>query len=462
MYSYRKSVICRKTLGEEDKNSSSLYFNKRIAFSLSQMLVVWVGIGLFAISLATTAGATPAMPTCAELGYNNNEYYCASTSHSNARLRCPWNTHWMACDHSGTPSSTSGFVVDCDNRDCATLGYTRTAAQCANYYALKCPFDNTKFFCGGSGCIDDGYTTNPTCPSGQEVASTHICPNDSSLKKVTCQPTCASQGYTMDESTCKTNYQMCEKCPTGDEYKGSGTYYSTKTCAKGDILFSNKKCYANDTAPTAYQTKIAVVFSLASDAPGKLAMALNETSTTVSPVSNGAASRKHFEYNTDSAVKADIFNSKTYTCPSSGSCNQSTATFRYGDAANIRSMNSNTIYACPNGGVVPTVSDWYYYKSNQQSDSKYTSNGGTVPGLSTKYWVSNGGGRVNMSGSNDYHYAYNCNYIVKPSVITSTSPYVDVCCANRSSTTNVASSCGGGCPNNSYAYCAKVRCVYTF
>lgn len=47
---------------------------------------------------------------------------------------------------------------------CASLGYTKTAAQCRNAYSIKCPFDNTKYFCvagSNNGCLPNyGYITH--------------------------------------------------------------------------------------------------------------------------------------------------------------------------------------------------------------------------------------------------------------------------------------------------------------
>src|SRR5574344_739991 len=52
---------------------------------------------------------------------------------------------------------------------CDSLGYTKSASDCSGEY-LKCPFDNNKVFCGGSGSSSSGGGECSENPGGTTLA----------------------------------------------------------------------------------------------------------------------------------------------------------------------------------------------------------------------------------------------------------------------------------------------------
>ena len=61
---------------------------------------------------------------------------------------------------------------------CAELGYTETS--CSNANALKCPFDQTKLFCGGSS---DAGSSGSVCPVGSIYYSDNTCSDEYNSSK---------------------------------------------------------------------------------------------------------------------------------------------------------------------------------------------------------------------------------------------------------------------------------------
>lgn len=130
--------------------------------------------------------------------------------------------------------------------DCATpptcddLGYTQTETDCAGKFILKCPFDNTKVFCGGvdgaAKCKAEGYTKSPSsfvsrCLIGYTLET---CPYDSSYTKCVAA-SCEDLGYTQTVSAFGTgrclNTQTVEYCPS-DETKYKCVESATATQCK--------------------------------------------------------------------------------------------------------------------------------------------------------------------------------------------------------------------------------------
>ena len=59
----------------------------------------------------------------------------------------------LLCSALTMASSAQAADLNCTALpDCADLGYTQTEADCEGFFALKCPFDTSKLFCGGDKC----------------------------------------------------------------------------------------------------------------------------------------------------------------------------------------------------------------------------------------------------------------------------------------------------------------------
>ena len=115
---------------------------------------------------------------------------------------------------------------------CVELGYQQKAADCNGQRTLKCPFDQTKVFCGGINC---SYT-NTSLPSGCSNAASCIkddriyyssvcssCYTGYSLKSDgTCSLTCT---YTNSSVEGCSSYSSCQL--------GSSTYYQCVSCKVG-------------------------------------------------------------------------------------------------------------------------------------------------------------------------------------------------------------------------------------
>ena len=123
---------------------------------------------------------------------------------------------------------------------CAELGYQQKAADCNGQYMLKCPFDQTKVFCGGINC---SYTRT-SLPSGCSDADSCIDGKGKIYYSSTCT-TCYT-GYTLNSSgicslTC--TYTKTSSVPCGSKYSscrrgsasGTETYYKCTgpTCGGG-------------------------------------------------------------------------------------------------------------------------------------------------------------------------------------------------------------------------------------
>lgn len=116
---------------------------------------------------------------------------------------------------------------------CGELGYEQKATDCAGQHMLKCPFDNSKVFCGGVAC---DYT-NTSLPSGCANADSCIDSKGKIYYSDKCE-TCYI-GYTLSSSgTCS---QTCTYTSTSkahcSSYKscqlGSSTYYQCTSCEVG-------------------------------------------------------------------------------------------------------------------------------------------------------------------------------------------------------------------------------------
>ena len=131
---------------------------------------------------------------------------------------------------------------------CAELGYDQTASDCAGKKMVKCPFDQTKVFCGGD-CEAEGYTkpefSLSVCCAGKTKV---VCPYDSSYFK--CEGTC------LTISTCTGYTQNCI-CLIGQtkEYCASDSSYCkcTGSPSIGDPVEVEDSCSSGflDSSPQA-------------------------------------------------------------------------------------------------------------------------------------------------------------------------------------------------------------------
>lgn len=102
----------------------------------------------------------------------------------------------------GGSSSTPIEQVNCEEeaKDCDYLGYLQTAAQCSGQTtAIKCPFDDNRYFCGGRispwSCLQtyvNNWYVNETCTekNGYEIQTDHnnfcVTPANNVIYKLVC------------------------------------------------------------------------------------------------------------------------------------------------------------------------------------------------------------------------------------------------------------------------------------
>lgn len=127
-----------------------------------------------------------------------------------------------------TAAQTSGQCAIAPT--CSELGYEQKATDCSGQYMLKCPFDNSKVFCGG---IDCSYT-NTSLPSG--------CSN---------APSCTKDGK---------NYfsAVCSSCYTGYSLKSDGTCSQTCTYSDSSLTGCADIVAVSGGLPTGYTLTINV------------------------------------------------------------------------------------------------------------------------------------------------------------------------------------------------------------
>ena len=118
---------------------------------------------------------------------------------------------------------------------CAELGYIQSEADCAGQFMLKCPFDNTKVFCGGEDCEAQGYI-HESCGT---YMNSEACPYDSSLFKcteMTAAEKCAVDGYTV--TSCASGYYASETCYFDSSY----VKCAKDSCSLGYLPGSDEAC----------------------------------------------------------------------------------------------------------------------------------------------------------------------------------------------------------------------------
>lgn len=129
---------------------------------------------------------------------------------------------------------------------CNTLGYKQSASDCTGQQMLKCPFDNSKVFCGGVACPEDYTLTGCETKKGTFTSCGEKC------KYTSCKA-----GYSFSNDDCITitcyGYPItsCDStkgaCSTSDYcMKGTTKYYKYTSCntAQGWKL-DNGNCVPN-------------------------------------------------------------------------------------------------------------------------------------------------------------------------------------------------------------------------
>jgi len=119
----------------------------------------------------------------------------------------------------------TGYVDWCfkPETDCAKLGYTKSASQCANGY-LKCPYNSAAVFCEDEVVEACTVANCTTCVSGDKT------------KCATC-----NTGYTLSNGTCNKDdlitctVKNCMTCVSGDKTK----------CATCKFGYTNGLCVSN-------------------------------------------------------------------------------------------------------------------------------------------------------------------------------------------------------------------------
>lgn len=201
-------------------------------------------------AFASTAQATCYDKDCATLGYSKTEADCAGKK----MIRCPFDNTQVMCvsELEAGDSNTVGSVTDpnaeCQSSACEDYGYTRTVEECADYnVVVRCPFDLTKAACFSSkNCSDGGYST--------------LCDEEN----YHCEPVTFA-GLSCYKLTRKT----CEE--KGLRTCGSGCITEAQ-CCYGDYYFSDGSCGAKADG----KTPVGVIYS--SDGNHGLVAALQQSS----------------------------------------------------------------------------------------------------------------------------------------------------------------------------------------
>lgn len=129
---------------------------------------------------------------------------------------------------------------------CGELGYEQTAADCTGQHMLKCPFDNSKVFCGGENCsytktsLPSGCSNAPSCTKGGKNYYSAVCSSCYEGYRLnsdgTCSKTCT---YTNTSTSHCTSYDSCRLGSSS----GNKTFYYCESCETGYSKGSGE-CYA--------------------------------------------------------------------------------------------------------------------------------------------------------------------------------------------------------------------------
>lgn len=139
-----------------------------------------------------------------------------------------------------TAAQTSGQCAIAPT--CSELGYEQEVTDCSGQYMLKCPFDNSKVFCGGIDCsytntsLPSGCSNAPSCTKDGKNYFSAVCSScytGYSLKSDgTCSQTCT---YSDSSLTGCAGYSSCQRGSANGIY----TYYKCTSCSAGYYLSYN-------------------------------------------------------------------------------------------------------------------------------------------------------------------------------------------------------------------------------
>lgn len=133
---------------------------------------------------------------------------------------------------------------------CGELGYAQTAEDCTGLHMLKCPFDTSIVFCGGSAC-DSGYiysscdSSKGTCDECGGLYKYTACKDGWSLSGSDCaENTCSKSSYPYTSSPSATAGTVVS-CKSG-----TVTTYGYSSCNIGWV-YSNGDCKV-ESCPSSY------------------------------------------------------------------------------------------------------------------------------------------------------------------------------------------------------------------
>lgn len=123
-------------------------------------------------------------------------------------------------------------------KDCATLGYKYTAAQC-NGEGVACPFDTSKFFCFEPQICN--YTiTAETCSSQCKSVGTKSCTKNGTTYYEACGSSMCASGQICSSGTCKAVAISGYCCGHASQCSMSGTSSSDDSYCQSNL---GKSCY---------------------------------------------------------------------------------------------------------------------------------------------------------------------------------------------------------------------------
>lgn len=288
-------------------------------------------------------------------------------------------------------SCLSGVAMaDCTpSPDCGTLGYNKSASGCNGAPYVRCPFDTTKVVCLVSvKCEDGGYLSS--CPTDYNCTTKNFGGNVCYIKGAA--KTCEEKGQKTCNGSCIATTQCCTNSDCSSGYECNTSTHGCeerKTCAVGDIYYSDKTC---STSLNASKTPIGVVGSISNGGKNGIVVEMNHSSSTMqwgcygtdlSCISNKPGS----DGGANPELRADYNGKSNTACMVSNGCTS-------GTYCNNRSVGGVTGWYLPAGGElydtmignrtavnsglskisgstqIPSSGQGYYYWSSSEYNSR--------------------------------------------------------------------------------------------
>ena len=214
----------------------------------------------------------PVKPSCESMGFNQTVKRC----HVLSILRCPFDVTNDNAVFCGDGACSEEFTLDeCpEGGTCAECGDIKRLDACVDGYIMDTDTDNC---CSTTDYIFDVCPDNGNCSYCGGKQKFESCNTGYTKAENTC---CSDEYYNLNDKPDNATVEQCGNkyhfvgCSTGYIEQNGQCIRSAKTCALGDIVYSDLKCY--ETAPTDL-TAIAVVF----DVNNKLAIGLTQASSTL-------------------------------------------------------------------------------------------------------------------------------------------------------------------------------------